>query len=328
MYIDTGLTDSEVNERTAKGQTNTGIDVETKSIKRIISDNLFTLFNLVNCIMAFSIAMVHSYKNMMFIGVAVWNAAIGIFQEIRSKKTIDKMSIISQPKIKVMRNGKIQEINAKDVVLKDLLVLKSGNQICADSVVLAGECDVDESMLTGESDSVHKQPGDEILSGSFIISGSVKAEVKRVGKDNYVGKITEKVKYLKKNQSEMMKSVKFIIKFVSICIVPLAAILLYNQITIPGNGFDDAIVNTVAALIGTMPSGLVLLTTIVMEVSVIKLAGHKTLVQDMYCIETLARVDVLCLDKTGTITEGKLEVEKTELLSDITDKELEKILGS
>lgn len=328
MYIDTGLTDSEVNERTAKGQTNTGIDVETKSIKRIISDNLFTLFNLVNCIMAFSIAMVHSYKNMMFIGVAVWNAAIGIFQEIRSKKTIDKMSIISQPKIKVMRNGKIQEINAKDVVLKDLLVLKSGNQICADSVVLAGECDVDESMLTGESDSVHKQPGDEILSGSFIISGSVKAEVKRVGKDNYVGKITEKVKYLKKNQSEMMKSVKFIIKFVSICIVPLAAILLYNQITIPGNGFDDAIVNTVAALIGTMPSGLVLLTTIVMEVSVIKLAGHKTLVQDMYCIETLARVDMLCLDKTGTITEGKLEVEKTELLSDITDKELEKILGS
>ena len=328
MYIDTGLTDSEVNERTAKGQTNTGIDVETKSIKKIISDNLFTLFNLVNCIMAFSIAMVHSYKNMMFIGVAVWNAAIGIFQEIRSKKTIDKMSIISQPKIKVMRNGKIQEINAKDVVLKDLLVLKSGNQICADSVVLAGECDVDESMLTGESDSVHKQPGDEILSGSFIISGSVKAEVKRVGKDNYVGKITEKVKYLKKNQSEMMKSVKFIIKFVSICIVPLAAILLYNQITIPGNGFDDAIVNTVAALIGTMPSGLVLLTTIVMEVSVIKLARHKTLVQDMYCIETLARVDVLCLDKTGTITEGKLEVEKTELLSDITDKELEKILGS
>ena len=194
MYIDTGLTDSEVNERTAKGQTNTGIDVETKSIKRIISDNLFTLFNLVNCIMAFSIAMVHSYKNMMFIGVAVWNAAIGIFQEIRSKKTIDKMSIISQPKIKVMRNGKIQEINAKDVVLKELLVLKSGNQICADSVVLAGECDVDESMLTGESDSVHKQPGDEILSGSFIISGSVKAEVKRVGKDNYVGKITEKEK--------------------------------------------------------------------------------------------------------------------------------------
>lgn len=328
MYIDTGLTDESVDERIKNGQINAAIDVKTKSVKRIISDNLLTLFNIVNLIMAFSIVMVHSYKNMMFIFVVIWNAAIGIFQEVRSKKIIDKMSIISQPKARVIRNGNIQEINSKDVVLNDLLVLKSGNQICADSIVLSGECDVDESMLTGESDNVHKKKGDEILSGSYVVSGSIRAEVKRVGKDNYAAKITEKVKYLKKNQSEMMKSVKFIIKFVSICIVPLAILLLYNQVTIPGNGFDDAIINTVAALIGTMPSGLVLLTTIVMEVSVIKLARRKTLVQDMYCIETLARVDVLCLDKTGTITEGMLEVEDTKIMPGFSENNVKRILGS
>lgn len=326
MDVNTGLTSKQVEERKRKGLQNGDIDVKTKSVKRIIADNLFTLFNLVNLIMALSVAMVHSYKNMLFIGVAVWNMLIGIVQEVRSKRVIDKMSILSQPKATVLRDGVEEEIQLKSVVLNDILVLKSGNQVCADAIILHGECDMDESLLTGESECVHKKAGDEILSGSFVVSGSVKAEVNHIGNENYAGKITEKVKYLKKNQSEIMKAVKFIIKVVSICIVPLAVILLYNQIKVTGQGIDGAIINTVAALIGTMPSGLVLLTTIVMEVSVIKLSKHNTLVQDLYCIETLARVDVLCLDKTGTITEGKMQVTDVITLSDMDEGRLRDIM--
>lgn len=317
MDVNTGLTREQVEERKRKGLENGDTDVKTKSVRRIISDNLFTLFNFVNLVMAVSVAMVHSYKNMLFIGVAAWNMLIGIIQEVRSKKVIDRMSILSQPKATVLRDGAEEEIELKDVVLNDILVIKSGNQVCADAVILYGECDMDESLLTGESECVHKKAGDEVLSGSFVVSGSIKAEVNHIGNENYAGKITEKVKYLKKNQSEIMKAVKFIIRAVSVCIVPLAIILLYNQINVSGNGVDRAVVNTVAALIGTMPSGLVLLTTIVMEVSVIKLAKHNTLVQDVYCIETLARVDVLCLDKTGTITEGKMQVTDIVMVSDI-----------
>ncbi|MDE5781201.1 MAG: HAD-IC family P-type ATPase [Lachnospiraceae bacterium] len=326
MDVNTGLTSKQVEERKHKGLQNGDIDVKTKSVKRIIADNLFTLFNLVNLIMALSVAMVHSYKNMLFIGVAVWNMLIGIVQEVRSKRVIDKMSILSQPKATVLRDGVEEEIQLKNVVLNDILVLKSGNQVCADAIVLHGECDMDESLLTGESECVHKKAGDEILSGSFVVSGSVKAEVNHIGNENYAGKITEKVKYLKKNQSEIMKAVKFIIKVVSVCIVPLAVILLYNQMKVTGHGIDGAIINTVAALIGTMPSGLVLLTTIVMEVSVIKLSKHNTLVQDLYCIETLARVDVLCLDKTGTITEGKMQVMDVITMSDMDEGRLHDIM--
>lgn len=326
MDVNTGLTSKQVEERKHKGLQNGDIDVKTKSVKRIIADNLFTLFNLVNLIMALSVAMVHSYKNMLFIGVAVWNMLIGIVQEVRSKRVIDKMSILSQPKATVLRDGVEEEIQLKNVVLNDILVLKSGNQVCADAIVLHGECDMDESLLTGESECVHKKAGDEILSGSFVVSGSVKAEVNHIGNENYAGKITEKVKYLKKNQSEIMKAVKFIIKVVSVCIVPLAVILLYNQMKVTGHGIDGAIINTVAALIGTMPSGLVLLTTIVMEVSVIKLSKHNTLVQDLYCIETLARVDVLCLDKTGTITEGKMQVMDVITMPDMDEDRLHDIM--
>lgn len=326
MDVNTGLTSKQVEERKHKGLQNGDIDVKTKSVKRIIADNLFTLFNLVNLIMALSVAMVHSYKNMLFIGVAVWNMLIGIVQEVRSKRVIDKMSILSQPKATVLRDGVEEEIQLKNVVLNDILVLKSGNQVCADAIVLHGECDMDESLLTGESECVHKKAGDEILSGSFVVSGSVKAEVNHIGNENYAGKITEKVKYLKKNQSEIMKAVKFIIKVVSVCIVPLAVILLYNQMKVTGHGIDGAIINTVAALIGTMPSGLVLLTTIVMEVSVIKLSKHNTLVQDLYCIETLARVDVLCLDKTGTITEGKMQVMDVITMPDMDEGRLHDIM--
>lgn len=326
MDINIGLTNEQVEERVQKGLQNGETDVPTKSVKHIVMDNLFTLFNLVNFIMAFSVAMVHSYKNMLFIGVAVWNVVIGIFQEVRSKKVIDKMSILSQPKATVIRNGQMQEISLQEVVLNDILFLKSGNQVCADSIILSGECDMDESLLTGESECVHKKAGDEILSGSFVVSGSIKAEVNRIGHDNYAGKITEKVKYLKKSDSEMMKSVKLIIKVISICIIPLAMLLLYNQMKVSGAKVDGVIINTVAALIGTMPSGLVLLTTIVMEVSAVRLTKHNTLVQDMYSIETLARVDVLCLDKTGTITEGKMKVTDVLLLSDMKEEEVYRIM--
>lgn len=323
-----GLTAEQVKIRIENGLGNDKGEVKTKSILHIIADNVFTLFNLVNFIMALSILMVHSYKNMMFAGVVFWNIFIGVFQEVRSKRTIDKMSIISQPKATVLRDGSECIINHKDIVMDDIMILRSGNQVCSDSIVISGKCLVNESLLTGESDPIEKKQGDEIYSGSIVMNGSIKAKVNHVGKDNYVSKITEKVKYLKKSNSEMMHSVKLIIKVISCCIVPLSALLLYHQLNVTQNGIRGAIINTVAAIIGTMPSGLVLLTTMVLEVGVIRLSKYNTLVQDMYCIETLARVDVLCLDKTGTITEGNMIVEDVIPYGDNSKEEINQIMSA
>ena len=323
-----GLTNREVAERVRMGMTNVESAATTKSISAIITGNLVTLFNVVNCIMAFCIIMVHSYKNMMFMGVVFWNTFIGIFQEIRSKKIIDKMSIMSQSGAFVVRDGTEVKIKRSDIVIDDLLVVRTGNQVCSDCVIEDGTCLVDESMLTGESDAVVKKEGDQLFAGSFVVNGVVRARVNRVGADNYSGKITRKVKYIKKNSSEMMKSIKTIIKFISICIIPLAAILFVNQMNLASNGIKGAVINTVAAIVGTMPSGLVLLTTMVMEVGVIRLSKHNTLVQDMYCMETLARVDVICLDKTGTITEGKMQVEKVVCVGDTKEDEVHMMMAN
>lgn len=317
-----GLTQEEVNDRIRKGKVNVENTATTKSVSEIIAGNVLTLFNLVNCIMAFCIIMVHSYKNMMFMGVVFWNTFIGIFQEIRSKRIVDKMSIMSQGMAYVIRDGREIKIKRRDIVIDELMLIRTGNQICSDCIITDGECLVDESMLTGESDAVSKKEGEQLFGGSYIVKGIVKAKVNRVGADNYCDTITRKVKYIKKNSSEMMKSVKTIIKFISLSIVPLAVIFFVNQINIPGNGLKNAVINTVAAIVGTMPSGLVLLTTMVMEVGVIRLSRYNTLVQDMYCMETLARVDVICLDKTGTITEGSMQVEKIICTGDMDEKNI------
>ncbi len=306
--INTGLTAAQVKERVSRGLINGKHEAKTKSIKQIILTNTCTLFNLINFLLAACVLFVQSYKNLLFMGVILANLFIGIIQEIRAKITIDKLSLISAPQAKVLRDGKYTDVAMEDIVKDDICLLKRGDQICADSIVADGSCDVDESLLTGENDPVHKEPGDEVLSGSFIVSGEVKAFVKNIGADNYAYKIVNEAKYLKKPSSEMMNAINKIIKLVSICIIPMAAITFYKQFVIINQTFDKAVVSTVAALIAMIPEGLVLLSSIVLAVSVIRLSREKTLVQELYCIETLARVNVLCLDKTGTITEGQMRL--------------------
>lgn len=308
--IKNGLTEQEVAERIQKGLVNGDINVPTKSIKQIIRTNLVTFFNILNASLAVCILLVGSYKNLLFMGTIIFNTLIGIFQEIRSKLIIDRLTLISAPKAHVIRDGKQCEIPVSQLVMDDITLLSAGRQVCADSVIVDGECEVNESLITGESDPVTKKTGDTLLSGSFIICGDVKAEVIHVGNDNFASKITSGAKYLKKNNSRMMNSLNAIIKVISIFILPLAALLFLNAIFGAEQTFDRAVTSTAAAIIGMIPEGLVLLTSVVLAVSVVRLSMRKTLVQDMYCIETLARVDVLCLDKTGTITEGAMQAER------------------
>lgn len=303
-----GLTTAQVKERIKQGLVNDNCSVKTKSIGQIIFSNVFTLFNGLNLFLAICVILVHSYKNIMFMGVVLWNILIGVIQEIRSKRVIDKLSLLSAPHAKVIRDGMEKDIQVEDIVLDDVMILKNGNQICADSIITEGECQVNESLLTGEADPVYKKAGDEILSGSFLVSGSVKAQVIHVGKENYVNKIVGKAKYIKKPYSEILKSIKFIIKIVTIVLAPIAGLLFMNQLNMDRT-ISEAVVATVAAVIGMIPSGLVLLISVVLAVSVVRLGQQQVLVQELFCIETLARVDVLCLDKTGTITEGTMVVE-------------------
>lgn len=241
-----GLSKREVEERRKRGLVNGNFSVKTKSIGQIIYSNTFTLFNFINIFLAGCLIMVHSYKNMLFLGVVFWNILIGVVQEIRSKRVIDKLSLLSEPVVKVLREGKFCDIRIEDLVLDDIFSLKNGNQICTDAVIIEGECEINESFLTGESEPVCKKTGDEVLSGSFIISGNVLAKAVHVGKDNYVNKITGQAKYLKKPNSEMLKSIKAIIKFISIALIPLTCLLFFNQVRIDENTFSDAVVSTVA----------------------------------------------------------------------------------
>ncbi len=315
-FIKKGLTSSEVNQRIAEGKVNSDVNVHTKSVGEIIRSNVVTFFNLLNIILGALVIIVGSYRNALFLGVIFFNIAVGILQELRAKRVIDKISLISAPKAVVVRDGAEKEIATAEIVLGDLMILSTGKQICSDCIILEGECEVNESLITGESDPVFKSAGDKMLSGSFIVSGQVKAEVTCVGEDNFASKITAGVKYVKKKNSVMLKSLDTIIKVIAACIIPMAIGLFLNSIFISEQATDRAVVSTVAALIGMIPEGLYLLASVVMAVSTIRLAAKKTLAQDMYCIETLARVDTLCLDKTGTITEGVMQVENTQLLID------------
>lgn len=256
---------------------------------------------------------------MLFMGVIVSNVTIGIFQEIRSKRVIDRLSIISAPKAHLIRGGSEQVLPVSDIVTDDIMLLASGRQVCADGIVLDGECEADETLITGESDPVPKKQGDELLSGSFIVSGSCAARAVRVGAQSTSGRITSGAKYVKKHSSEMMKSINKIIRVVSACIVPFGAVLFYKAFYVAKLPVEEGVTSTVAALIGMIPEGLVLLTSIALAVSAIRLGRRQTLCQDLYCVETLARVDVLCLDKTGTLTEGCMEVREVCRLDDDFD---------
>ena len=303
-----GLTKEEVEEQLRLGLNYTDVSVPTKTIKRIISDNFFTLFNFLNFGIAAAIFMVGKYENMLFIGTVIFNIIISTVQEIRAKRIVDKLSLISQSKVVVIRDGKHVEINREEMVLDDVVELSVGTQVVADSIVMSGTCLVNESFITGEQTPIEKKAGDMVLSGSFITGGKVRAKVEHVKDDNYTSIISKDAKYVKKLNSVLMNSLNKIIKYISFAIVPVGIMLFVNQYYIAGNDFNEAVLYTTAALIGMIPDGLILLTSTVLAVSIIRLSEYKVLVQELYCIETLARVDVLCLDKTGTITEGVMEV--------------------
>ena len=302
-----GLTRIEVENRIRDNKVNYDTSVKTKSIRDIIISNSFTLFNIINILLALLLVIVGSYKNTLFIFIIIINSLISIIQEVRSKRELDKLKVIASNSVLVLRDGIEEEIHINDIVLDDIIIFNNGNQVVVDSIVVDGEVEVNESFITGEAKTIYKKKGDKLLSGSFIVSGRCLAEVEHVGLDNYVAKISSNTKYSKPVSSEIMRSLNRIVSTISFIIVPVGILLFSSQYSALNN-FNEAITSTVAGIIGMIPEGLVLLTSTVLAVSVIKLSKKKVLVQDLYCIEMLARVDVACLDKTGTITEGKLEV--------------------
>ncbi len=321
-----GLTAQQVEARVRQGLHNGESGIKTKTEGQIIRENVFTFFNLLNFVLAAAVILVGSPRNALFLGVIISNIVIGSFQGIRAKHTIDKLSLISSPKANVMRNGKKQTIRVEEVVLDDILLLSAGNQICSDAIVEEGECEVNESLITGESDPILKQPGDSLLSGSFVVSGTCSSKVEHVGADNYASRIAGDAKYIKKRNSEIMDSIDIIVKIIGFAIVPIGALLFWKQFFVLGDTFQNAVVSTTAAVVGMIPEGLVLLISLAFAVSVIKLSAKKTLVQDMYCIETLARVDTLCLDKTGTITEGSMQVDEFVPFADFSEADMTEAL--
>ena len=320
--LSAGLSEKEVEDRVRRGLSNADEGIRTKSEKQIILENTFTFFNILNFILAALVLLVGSFKNLLFMGVILSNTVIGSFQGIRAKRTIDKLSLITAPKANVLRDGKLRTVDIRDIVLDDITELKNGQQISADAVVREGEIEVNESLITGESDPITKRPGDKLLSGSFVVSGSCLAQVEHVGRENYASRIAAGAKYVKRAHSEILFSLNAIVKVIGIALIPIGLLLFGKQYFMLGDSLPDAVVSSVAAMIGMIPEGLVLLTSIVFAVSVIRLSKYKTLVQDLYCTESLARVDVLCLDKTGTITEGIMQVDEVLPLEGFSEQEI------
>ena len=308
----TGLTDEQVNERIAEGKVNADENPNTRTYKQIIRENTLTFFNFLNLVLLVLVLLVGSYKNAFFVCIIVINTLIGIAQEIRAKKTIDKLAILTARKSVVIREGQKWTVPTEELVLDDVVCLKTGDQVPADARVLEGSVEVNESLLTGESDNLPKNVGDELFSGSFVTSGEANCQIIHVGKDNYAAQITSEAKEFKRHNSELKNSLNAILKVISIIIVPIGALLFYKQYYIVGDTFKDSVVSMVAGVLGMIPEGLVLLTSVALTLGALVLANKKTLVQELYCIETLARVDTLCLDKTGTITEGTMCVERVE----------------
>ena len=316
----TGLTNEEVQERIAQGQVNNNENPNTRTYKQIIMENTLTFFNFLNLVLLVLVLLVGSYKNSMFVGIIFINTVIGIIQEIRAKKTIDKLAILTESKTVVLREGKKWKISTEKLVVDDLIFLKAGEQVPADAKILEGNLEVNESLLTGEADNLPKNPGDELFSGSFVTAGQACCQIIHVGSDNYASRITSEAKEFKRHNSELRNSLNAILKVISIIIVPLGAMLFYKQYYFVGDNIRDSVVNMVAAVLGMIPEGLVLLTSVALTLGALKLAQKKTLVQELYCIETLARVDTLCLDKTGTITEGTMCVEAVESYPPVYDE--------
>lgn len=316
--INMSLSSLEVEKQIKLCNSNFETHSKTKSLKRIILDNTITLFNFINVFLFLVLLLIGSYKNTLFIGVVFLNTIIGIIQEIRSKICVDRLSIVVASKIDVVRNGTLTKVESNNIVLGDVIKLTSGCQIPVDCQVIDGVCFVNESLLTGESDLIKKNENDLLMSGSFVSSGQVFAKVKCIGDNCYAAKLQKEATYNKKIDSEIMNSLNKLLLFVSIIMVPVGTLLFCSKIFINKLDFVDTVSGTIGAIIGMIPSGLVLLTSSVLAVSVVRLARKKVLVQQLFCIESLARVDVLCLDKTGTITTGDMQVVSVEYL--ISDK--------
>lgn len=323
-----GLSEQEVERKKQDGLQNNYEENVAKTTKDIFKDNLLTLFNFLNVMIAVCLISVGAYSNLAFILIILINVSIGIYQEIHARNMVAKLSIVSREKATVIRGGVEQEIDATELVLGDLVKLSAGEQIQSDMTVRFGRVEVNESLLTGESDLVEKEIGAELLSGSFVSSGQVFAEVVHVGKDNYATKIAEEAKVHKPINSELVNSIRKVSKFTSYIIIPLGLILLAEGLFIRGDSPKLSVVAAAAALLGMLPKGLVLLISIALATAVTKLAKKRILVQDMYAVETLAHVDMLCLDKTGTITEGKMKVAEVSNLSERSMTEVTDILGS
>ena len=340
---ETGLTAQEVASRVAEGKINGVQTIKTKSVPQILRENIFTYFNFVFLMFAvillfFTIldfktvdgktTMVTNFDakglgNLGFVPLIIGNCVVGVYQNLRSKRTMDKLSLLSAPKATVVRDGEESEIKIEDIVLDDITILSTGRQICADGIIVDGTIEVNESLITGEPDPIVKNPGDKVMSGSFVVSGKAKCQVIHIGSENFAMKITAGAKYVKRPSSEIWRSLMFVTQFMSIAIIPIGIALFLIKYLAQDGELSETAVKTIGTLIGMMPSGLVALATTVFCVSIIRLSKHKTNAQDLYCIETLARVDVLCLDKTGTITEGTMEVNDIECV----DGDIEQIKG-
>jgi len=325
--VQNGLTKEQVDERVAAGKINGEQTIHTKSVWQILRENIFTFFNFIFVAFAIILAFFNpKIGNFGFLILIIFNTAAGIFQGLRSKRIMDKLALLSAPKALVVRDSAEVEIPLEQIVLDDITVLSAGKQICADGFIVEGSIEVNESLITGESDAIQKNVGDKVLSGSFVVSGKAKCQVEHIGQDNFVMKISSGAKYVKKPTSEIWRSLMFVVKVMSIIIVPLGVATLLVKWLGQGNDLNETVVTTIGSVISMIPNGLVALATTVFCVSVIRLSKHKTVAQDLYCVETLARVDVLCLDKTGTITEGTMEVKGIEPVGDHKEAEIKQQL--
>lgn len=325
--LETGLTTAEVEQKIAAGEVNKAVDDQFKTNKQIIRENVFTYFNLIFLVLSILLVVVGAYKDLTFLPVIILNTVIGIVQEIRAKKILSKLNVMNATDIGALRNGKEEQVPIEKLVKGDIVLLKTGDQIPADGQVIKGNIRVNESLLTGESDEITKEVGDELMSGSFVVSGNAYMQLEKVGKESYISKLTIKAKAMgNSEQSEMVRSINKLIKWVGIIIIPLGIALFSMSFFVNKMSLYRSIVSMEAAIIGMIPEGLYLLTTIALALSAVRLARKQVMLHDMKSVETLARVNVLCVDKTGTITEPKMSVEKA-VPSKNYQGDLDKVIG-
>lgn len=323
-----GLTNQEVLDQIDLGHMNISPKPLVKTNKQIIFEHVFNLFNAYNFVIACALVFVQAWSSLFFVVIVSVNTVIRIYQEIRSRNMVAKLNLIISPKTKVLRDETIQEIDNEEIVLNDVVYFETGNQVSSDSIVLDTAVEVDESLLTGEADPVLKNIGDHLLSGSFIVSGACYARVEHVGIDNYATHLANEARQRKPVTSELVNVFNKVTKFTSYLVVPLSVLMLYQALGVREESLATAIVNTSTALLGMLPKGLVLLTSVSLAASVVRLGKRKVLVQEMFSIETLSRVDVLCLDKTGTLTKGKMKVQEVVDLANPLSLDMQKVMSS